>query len=433
MTVNKVTVVGGGLAGSEAAWQLARRNWQVDLWEMRPETTTPAHSTEQLAELVCSNSLGSRDQVTASGLLQEELRLLGSLVLECAGQSRVPAGAALAVNREDFSRLVTERIAAHPNINLIRGRVSNIPPEPAIIATGPLTDSVLAQVLEELTGRGFLYFYDAAAPIIYGETVNSSIVFAASRYGKGEADYLNCPFSEEEYHLFWQQLSDAKQVALRAFEKNLYYEACLPVEELARRGYRTLAFGPLRPVGLVDPRCGSEPFAVAQLRKEDVRGELLGMVGFQTNLTWPEQRRVFRLIPGLESAEFARYGVMHRNTYVDGPKIFADNYRVKSRPGLYIAGQLAGVEGYLESVCSGLVAALDLHAREQGHALELPGDTISAALARYVATSNRNFQPMNANFGLLPPAGGKNKKERRTEQARKAQEEMFRFAKNLQG
>ncbi len=430
MKMNKLTIVGGGLAGSEAAWQAAQRGWQVELWEMRPNATTPAHNSDCLAELVCSNSLGSKEQLTASGVLQQELRQLGSLVLECAEKTQVPAGSALAVDREKFAALVTEKIINHPNIILVRKRVDQIPPGPAIIATGPLTDASLAHALEKLTGRGFLYFYDAAAPIIDGETIDYSIVFAASRYGKGQADYLNCPFTEEEYREFWHQLSAAKQVALRHFEKDIYYEACLPVEELARRGYLTLAFGPLRPVGLQDPRTDTEPFAVVQLRKEDVHGNLLGIVGFQTNLTWPEQKRVFRLIPGLAKAEFARYGVMHRNTYVDGPKIFSGNYRVKDRPGLYIAGQLSGVEGYLESTCSGLVAALDLHATSQGRELDMPEGTISAALARYVATPNRNFQPMNANFGLLPAVAGSTKRERRAEQARAALEKMLRFTKN---
>lgn len=424
----KVVIVGGGLAGSEAAWQLAKRGWQVDLWEMRPETTTPAHHTALLAELVCSNSLGSLVPETAAGQLKFELEQLDSLILNCAKQCRVAAGSALAVDRQQFAQLVTSTVANHPNITLVRARMDSLPPPPAIIATGPLTADNLAEALSQVVGQTMLSFYDAAAPIVYADSIDYSVVYRASRYGKGGADYLNCPLNEEAYNRFHQALVSARGVERKSFEGKQFFEHCLPIEEIARRGYKTLAFGPLRPVGLEDPRTGKRPLAVVQLRQEDSCGNLYNMVGFQTNLLWPEQKRVFRLVPGLEKAEFARFGVMHRNTYVNSPQVLTGNCRIKNSPGLYIAGQLAGVEGYLESVASGLAAALDLWASEQGQTVMFPPETIIGGLIQHLQNTNPNFQPMNANFGLLPPVDGKDRRARRQLLVERARHRIISFA-----
>jgi len=358
-----IVVGGGGLAGSEAAWQAAQRGLEVTLYEMRPAETTPAHVGDQLAELVCSNSLGSNLVDRAPGLLKEELRRLGSLVIACADATAVPAGGALAVDREGFARLVTERIGSHPRIELRREQVLAIPGDrPAVLATGPLTSPILAQAIGALTGAEHLYFYDAMAPIVAAESINMSICFRASRYdrGEGEGDYLNCPMNEEEYRRFVEELLAAGTIPLRAFEQEdpRFFEACLPVEELAGRGEKALAFGPLKPVGLTDPRTGRRPYAVVQLRQDDRAATLYNMVGFQTNLRWGEQERVFRLIPGLEAAEFVRYGQMHRNTFINSPRHLRPTMQFRGRDDLFFAGQITGTEGYIGSVASGLVAGL---------------------------------------------------------------------------
>lgn len=429
--VNKITIVGGGLAGCEAAWQLAHRGCKVILAEMRPETLTPAHKSGDLAELVCSNSLGALNPDSPGGLLKRELEELGSLIMECAHQSQVPAGGALAVDRSRFSQLVSQRISQHPNIELRRERWADFPPAPGIIATGPLTDATLAENIRARLGEEMLFFYDAASPIIDADSIDMAKVFSGSRYGKGGDDYLNCPMTFEEYQRFSNALVGAESVVLKEFEGGAFFEHCLPVEEMARRGPKTLSYGPLKPVGLTDPRTAARPHAVVQLRREDVLGSLYNMVGFQTNLTWGEQRRVFRLIPGLEKADFVRYGVMHRNTYVNGPKVLANNFRLKKFPGLYIAGQLAGVEGYLESTGSGLVAALALWSELKGISVDLPQETLLGCLSSYVTRTNANFQPMNANFGLLPPVPGASKQERRRNYALRGQKKILLFAKNF--
>jgi methylenetetrahydrofolate--tRNA-(uracil-5-)-methyltransferase len=430
--MSDITIIGGGLAGCEAAWQLANRGLSVLVIEMRPERMTPAHTGGDLAELVCSNSLGAVNPYTPSGLLKSELRALNSLIMACADQTRVPAGDALAVDRSLFAQLVTAKISGHPNIRLRREHWTQFPSAPAIIATGPLTDGEFAQTLKSSLGEDMLSFFDAAAPIIFGESINFSKVFRASRYGKGGADYLNCPLSKEEYQTFYRNLIEAETVDLKEFEGSNFFEHCLPVEVIAKRGPKTLTFGPMKPVGLQDPCTGRQPYAVAQLRREDIEGELYNLVGFQTNLTWKEQKRVLRLIPGLENADFARFGVMHRNTYINGPKIFGKNYQLQAFPGRYIAGQLAGVEGYLESTMSGLVAALDLWGESKGISIDFPRETLSGSLTNYVSRDNVNFQPMNANFGLLPPLRTKgSKKQRREEYVERGKNKLFLFAKDL--
>lgn len=398
---------------------------------MRPLCLTPAHTGGDLAELVCSNSLGAVATDSAGGLLKAELRLLGSLIMACADATKLAAGGALAVDRKRFAQLVTAKISAEPNIRLRRELCSQLPPAPAIIATGPLTDQRLAAVLQAELGEGLLYFFDAAAPIIEADSIDPGQTFWASRYGKGGADYVNCPLDAEEYQRFWTELTTAKVAPLQEFERNQYFEGCLPIEVLAKRGRETLLFGPLKPVGLVDPRTGRQPHAVVQLRRENSSSSMFNLVGFQTNLTWSEQKRVFRLIPGLERADFLRYGVMHRNSFVDSPRLLKANYQLRQRPGLYIAGQLAGVEGYLESTSAGLVAALDLWLGRRGRALALPPTTLVAALAAYVCRENPNFQPMNANFGLLPPlARPLGKSQRRQEYSRRSQADLFLWANN---
>lgn len=429
--MNEVTIIGGGLAGCEAAWQLATRGCQVILAEMRPQTMTPAHKGGDLAELVCSNSLGALNPDSPEGLLKFELTALGSLIMDCAHQSQVPAGGALAVDRVRFSQLVSDRISQHPGIELRRECWTVFPPAPGIIATGPLTDAGLAATIRVRLGEEMLFFYDAASPIIDADSIDMAKVFPGSRYGKGGDDYLNCPMTYEEYQRFYNALVEAESVVLKDFEGGTFFEHCLPVEEMARRGPKTLTYGPLKPMGLWDPRTQARPHAVVQLRREDVMGRLYNLVGFQTNLTWGEQRHVFRLIPGLEKANFVRYGVMHRNTYINGPRVLGKNFSVREFPGLYIAGQLAGVEGYLESTGSGLVAALALWSELRGESLELPRETLLGCLSQYVTRPNPNFQPMNANFGLLPPALGGSKKERRLNYSQRGQKKIVLFAKNF--
>jgi methylenetetrahydrofolate--tRNA-(uracil-5-)-methyltransferase len=427
-----VTVVGAGLAGSEAAWQLAKRGIPVRLIEMKPVKYSPAHKSPGFAELVCSNSLKAEHLSNASGLLKAELRAMDSLILRCAESSRVPAGGALAVDRDRFSDRVTSALEDHPLVQIERGLVSEIPDAPAIVATGPLTDPALTDAIAARTGVGALNFFDAAAPIVTADSLDMTKVFRASRYGRGTDDYLNCPMTEAEYNAFYDALMGAELAELHDFEKKLVFEGCLAVEILAARGRQTLAFGPLKPVGLTDPRTGREPYAVVQLRQENEQGTLYNMVGFQTRLKWGEQKRVFGMIPGLEHAEFARYGVMHRNTYLNGPEVLGRNYALKGDPLLRFAGQLTGVEGYMESTASGLVAAVSLAKALAGQPEpDFTGKTILGALERHVRTPSASFQPMNANFGILDALpfrvkGKKNRYEKLSEVAIDALNEVIR-------
>ncbi len=412
---NSVAVVGAGLAGSEAAWQLAKRGIPVRLIEMKPVKYSPAHKSPGFAELVCSNSLKAEHLSNASGLLKAELRAMDSLVLRCAEASRVPAGGALAVDRDEFSGRVTSALEGHPLVTVERALVSELPDAPAIVATGPLTDPALTDAIARRTGVGALNFFDAAAPIVTADSLDMTKVFRASRYGRGSDDYLNCPMTEDEYNAFYDALMGAELAELHDFEKKLVFEGCLAVEILAARGRQTLAFGPLKPVGLTDPRTGKEPYAVVQLRQENVQGTLYNLVGFQTRLKWGEQKRVFGMIPGLEHAEFARYGVMHRNTYLNGPAVLGRNFALKGEPLLRFAGQLTGVEGYMESTASGLVAAVSLARALAGQPEpDFTGKTVLGALERHVRTPSASFQPMNANFGILDalPVRVKGKKNR---------------------
>ena len=418
-----VTVVGAGLAGCEAAWQLVRRGIPVRLIEMKPVKFSPAHKMEGFAELVCSNSLKAEQMTNASGLLKAEMRALDSLILSAAEASRVPAGGALAVDRNLFSDRITQTLRNHPLVTVENAVVDEIPDAPAIIATGPLTDPALTAAIEKLPGAKSLHFFDAAAPIVTAESLDMDKVFRQSRYDRGGSDYLNCPMSEAEYNAFYDALAGAELAELHDFEKKLVFEGCLAVEILASRGRQTLAFGPLKPVGLIDPRTGKEPYAVVQLRQENEAGTLYNLVGFQTRLKWGEQKRVFSMIPGLEHAEFARYGVMHRNTYLNGPDMLGANYALKGNPLLRFAGQLTGVEGYMESTASGLVAAVGLACSLTGKPEpDFTGKTILGALARHVSTPSANFQPMNANYGILEPLearvkGKRNRYEKLSERA----------------
>ena len=412
MTVN---VIGAGLAGSEAAWQLLRRGYAVNLYEMKPQKYTPAHHLLGLAELVCSNSL-RRDRVeNAVGLLKEEMRRIGSLIMTCAEGARVPAGGAMAVDREQFSAGVTKALRGHPNCRVIEGEVTRLPDGPTVIATGPLTSDAFAGEIVRITGREGLSFFDAAAPIVTLESVDMSHAFRASRYGRGEGDdYINCPMTEEEYNAFYDALITAETAPVHGFESSRVFEGCMPVEVMAARGRQTLAFGPLKPVGLADPNTGKMPYAVLQLRQDDAANTLYNLVGFQTRLKFPEQKRVFGMIPALKNAEYARYGVMHRNTFLNSPELLDDHYRL--REGLYFAGQMTGVEGYIESAASGMIAGISLAQELAGQARTDWTDlTCIGAMGRYVAAHNRNFQPMNATFGIMAPLDGpriRNKKER---------------------
>jgi methylenetetrahydrofolate--tRNA-(uracil-5-)-methyltransferase len=424
-----VTVIGGGLAGSEAAWQAAELGCSVELWEMRPVKRTPAHHTDSFAELVCSNSMGNRSLETASGLLKEELRRLGSVILRCAAANAVPAGGALGIAREDFSRAVTEAVHAHPNIEVLRKEATDIPDGPTVIATGPLTSDALVEKIEALLGET-LYFYDAASPIIHRDSLDDEVIYLASRYGKGEAAYLNCPLGEEQYYAFVEDLVKAELSPIKDFEEDMYFEGCLPVETIARRGPETLRFGPMKPVGLPDPRTGTEPFAVVQLRQDDAEGRLFNMVGFQTRLKWGEQRRVFRTIPGLEGADFARMGVMHRNTYLPSNLMLEATMRVRGDLGgepLFFAGQLTGVEGYVESTAMGYIAGTNAaRLARGGMPVTMPRGTMMGALAHYITTKEGTLQPINSNWGLVPAAPKREdgrrltKPERRQRQARMA-------------
>ena len=404
--MNHVTVIGAGLAGSECAWQLAQRGIQVTLCEMKPVKKTPAHTTEYFAELCCSNSLRSDQLENAVGLLKEELRRLDSLIMRCADATRVPAGGALAVDRHGFARMVTEEICQHPNITVEEGEVTEIPEGEVVIASGPLTSDALAEKLIALFGEGStLNFFDAAAPLVSFESIDMDCAYFASRYDKGTPDYINCPMNEAEYRAFWQELITAQEAEVHGFEDKQVFEGCMPVEVMARRGEDTLRFGPLKPKGLPDPKTGRDPYAVVQLRKDNADGSIYNLVGFQTHLKWPEQKRVFTMIPALHDARFLRYGVMHRNTYLDSPRLLDRYYRLRSRPRIAFAGQMTGVEGYVESCASGFLVGVELARRLQGKApIDFPQETAIGALGLYVSNPTvGDFQPMNINFGIIPP------------------------------
>src|SRR5438132_9375430 len=402
--MDEIIIIGGGLAGVEAAWQAANAGAHVRLYEMRPLKQTPAHRTEKLAEIVCSNSLKSDEPGTASYLLKEELRRGGSLVMQAAAATCVPAGAALAVDRQRFAEHVTGRIESHSNIEIVREEVTTVPLDAAtIIATGPLTSNALTAEIMKLTGDDQLYFYDAIAPIVAADSVDHSIAFRAARYGKGGDDYLNCPLDEEEYARFHQSLSEANSVPLQRFEATRWFEACLPIEELARRGIDTLRFGPMKPVGLIDPRIEREPYAAVQLRQENLKADAYSMVGYQTHLRYGEQARVLRLIPGLERAEFLQFGQIHRNTYINGPRVLSATMQMREHPNIFFAGQITGVEGYVESVAMGWLAGLNAARLLQGEQLlSAPPRSAIGALARYVSSAQtKNYQPVNITFALL--------------------------------
>lgn len=407
--MESVIVIGAGLAGSEAAWQLARRGVPVELREMKPGKKTPAHRSDGFAELICSNSLRAANVENAVGLLKEEMRRCGSLILRCADATAVPAGGALAVDRYAFSELVTEEIRGCPGITVVESEVTELPEEgEVLVASGPLTSDPLAEAIaRRFPQQNYLHFFDAVAPLVSFESVDMQTAWFASRYDKGTPDYINCPLSREQYDAFWEALCAAEEAKLHGFEDQSVFEGCMPVEVMARRGYDTLRYGPLKPVGLPDPRTGRDPYAVVQLRKDNVGGSIYNMVGFQTHLTWPEQRRVFRMIPGLEHAEFVRYGVMHRNTYLDSPRLLNRYYQVASEPRLTFAGQMTGVEGYVESAASGLVAGTELAHRLLGlPPVDFPPETALGALAHYISDGTvTDFQPMNVNFGIIPPLG----------------------------
>lgn len=405
-----VTVIGAGLAGSEAAWQIARQGVRVRLFEMRPVRKTPAHHTERFAELVCSNSLRSNLITNAVGLLKEEMRHLDSLIIRSADETAVPAGGALAVDRDRFSEMVTHLLHQHPNVEVVRDEVDAIPQDGLVIlATGPLTSLSLAESIRQFTGSDSLYFYDAAAPIVQRESVDMDKVYLASRYNKGEAAYLNCPMSRDEFEAFYDALIHAETAPLHDFEEEKYFEGCMPVEVMAQRGPKTLLFGPLKPVGLDDPNTGRRPYAVVQLRQDNAAATLFNIVGFQTHLKWGEQSRVFRMIPGLENAEFVRYGVMHRNTYINSPTVLLPTYQTNARESLFFAGQITGVEGYVESAAAGLVAGLNAGRLARGERpVSFPVTTAIGSLAHYITHANpQHFQPMNATFGLLSPLSEK--------------------------
>ncbi|MCM3600200.1 FADH(2)-oxidizing methylenetetrahydrofolate--tRNA-(uracil(54)-C(5))-methyltransferase TrmFO [Robertmurraya korlensis] len=430
-----VNVIGAGLAGSEAAWQLAKRGIKVRLYEMRPVKQTPAHHTDKFAELVCSNSLRANNLTNAVGVLKEEMRKLDSVIIASADACAVPAGGALAVDRHEFAAHVTDKVKNHPNVTVINEEITEIPEGPTVIATGPLTSPALSAKLQELTGEEYLYFYDAAAPIIEKESIDMDKVYLKSRYDKGEAAYLNCPMTEEEFDRFYDALVSAETVPLKEFEKEIFFEGCMPIEVMASRGKKTMLFGPMKPVGLEDPKTGKRPFAVVQLRQDDAAGTLYNIVGFQTHLKWGPQKEVLQLIPGLENAEIVRYGVMHRNTFINSPKVLEPTYQFKDRKDLFFAGQMTGVEGYVESAASGLVAGLNAARLVQGEELVVfPGETAVGSMARYITSASaKNFQPMNANFGLFPelPTKIRGKKERAEYHANRALETIQNFVKNL--
>ena len=411
-----INIIGGGLAGCEAAYQISKRGINVRLYEMKPTKYSPAHSNSNLAEIVCSNSFKSNLLTNACGLLKEELRMLDSLLIKIADETSVPAGQALAVDREEFSRKVTEYMGNLDNVEIIKEEVTEIPDDAVtIIATGPLTSDVLFEKISKLVGNNELHFYDAAAPIIEKSSVDMNIAFIGDRYGKGEADYINLPMNKEEYENFWNELVNAEVVELHSFERREIFEGCMPVEVMAKRGIDTLRYGPLKPVGFDDPRTGRRPYALVQLRQDNSVGSLYNMVGFQTNLKFGEQKRVFSMIPGLQNAEFVKYGVMHRNTYINSPQILNNVYQMKDNENVFFAGQITGVEGYVESIASGLLAGINAvrYMKNKGK-IVFPVETMIGALTDYISTPNEKFQPMNANFGILPklPEKIRDKQER---------------------
>ncbi|HEV7646401.1 MAG TPA: methylenetetrahydrofolate--tRNA-(uracil(54)-C(5))-methyltransferase (FADH(2)-oxidizing) TrmFO [Pyrinomonadaceae bacterium] len=439
--MKEITVIGGGLAGVEAAWQAAENGVKVKLYEMRPVTSTPAHRTDKLAEIVCSNSLKSDENGSAPYLLKEELRRGNSLVMDAAMQTRVPAGAALAVDRIKFAELITERIEQHPNIEIVREEIKEIPKdEISIVCTGPLTSEALTADIMKLTGNNQLYFYDAIAPIVAADSIDMSIAFKAARYGKGGDDYINCPFDREQYEVFYNALIEARSVPLKRFEDTRWFESCLPIEEAARRGVDTLRFGPMKPKGLPDPKTGREPYAAVQLRQEDLMADAYGMVGFQNHLRYGEQERVLKLIPGLENAEFLQFGQIHRNTYIKSPEVINAALQTKTGPNLFFAGQITGVEGYVESVATGWLAGLNAARLASGKPLiTAPLSSATGALCNYVSnTETKNFQPVNITFALLEPLSvelrkkHRNKRERHQIQVDMALVKWDEFLRDLQ-
>lgn len=434
-----VVVVGGGLAGSEAAWQAARRGVRVRLHEMRPERPTAVHKSGNMAELVCSNSLKSLELSTAHGVLKEEMGRLGSLILDCAVRNRVPAGGALAVDRERFAAAVTEKLEAEPLIEIVRGEVAEIPADAQVIlAVGPLVSETLAEAITRFTGQDYLYFFDAIAPVIEADSIDREIVFAQSRYDKGAGDdYLNCPMNQVEYETFIRELLAGEQAPLHEFDKTPYFEGCMPMEAMAARGLDTPRFGPMKPVGLTDPRTGERPWAVVQLRQDNLAAEHYSMVGFQTQLRWPEQKRVFRMIPGLEKAEFVRLGQVHRNCYINAPTVLQTDLQTRERGGLFFAGQISGVEGYTESAATGLLCGINAARLAQGETtLSLPRETMLGALCHYICnTDPKGYQPTNASFGLLPeaPRGIRRKRDRRLARGQRALDALDGFIEQHAG
>ena len=430
---NSVVVIGGGLAGCEAAYQIAKRGINVDLYEMKPIKFSPAHNNNDLAEIVCSNSFKSNLLTNACGLLKQELRMLDSLLIKIADETSVPAGQALAVDREEFSKKVTQKLSKYKNINIIREEVTKIPEnKEVIIATGPLTSEKLVEEILKITGADKLYFYDAVAPIIEKDSINMDIAFWGDRYGKGGASYINLPMNKEEYEKFYNELINAEVVNLHDFEKREIFEGCMPIEVMAKRGIDTLRFGPLKPVGFIDKRTNERPYAIVQLRQDNKEGTIFNMVGFQTNLKFGEQKRVFSLIPGLENAEFVKYGVMHRNTYINSTILLDNTYNLKKNPNIYFAGQITGVEGYVESIASGMVVGMNVANKILNKSKVIfPKFTMIGSLADYISTENKKFQPMNANFGILPKLENKikDKKEKYEKYAQKSLEYMNKLEK----
>ncbi|WP_068496408.1 FADH(2)-oxidizing methylenetetrahydrofolate--tRNA-(uracil(54)-C(5))-methyltransferase TrmFO [Paenibacillus kribbensis] len=430
--MQKVTVIGAGLAGSEAAWQIASRGVPVKLYEMRPVVKTPAHHTDKFAELVCSNSLRANGLTNAVGVLKEEMRMLNSLILSAADRHAVPAGGALAVDRDGFSGHITDTLHQHPLIEVVNEELQEIPQDGiVVIATGPLTSPALSEQIKSLMGEEYFYFYDAAAPIVEKDSIDMSKVYLASRYDKGEAAYLNCPMNEAEFDAFYESLITAEVAQVKEFEKEIYFEGCMPIEVMMQRGKQTALFGPMKPVGLVNPHTGELPYAVVQLRQDNAAGTLYNLVGFQTHLKWGEQKRVFSMIPGLEKAEFVRYGVMHRNTFINSPQQLQPTYQFKGRSNLFFAGQMTGVEGYVESAASGLLAGMNAARAAKGQEMFVfPAETTLGSMARYITTADfKHFQPMNANFGLLPKLETRirNKKEKNEALANRALESLRRY------
>ncbi|MFP3322052.1 FADH(2)-oxidizing methylenetetrahydrofolate--tRNA-(uracil(54)-C(5))-methyltransferase TrmFO [Planococcus sp. SIMBA_160] len=430
-----VNVIGAGLAGSEAAWQIAKRGVKVRLYEMRPVKQTPAHHTDKFAELVCSNSLRANSLTNAVGVIKEEMRKLDSVIIDAADKASVPAGGALAVDRHEFAGMVTENVRNHPLVEVINEEVTEIPEGITIIATGPLTSPALAEKVRKLTGEDYLYFYDAAAPIVEKDSIDMDKVYLKSRYDKGEAAYLNCPMTEEEFRRFHTALVEAEVVPLKEFEKEIYFEGCMPVEVMAARGDKTLTFGPMKPVGLEDPKTGERPYAVVQLRQDDAAGTLYNIVGFQTHLKWGAQKEILRMIPGLENVEIVRYGVMHRNTFINSPNVLKPTYQLKADSNIFFAGQMTGVEGYVESAGSGLLAGINAAKLALGEEpVVLPAETALGSMARYITEADsKNFQPMNINFGLFPDLGEriKSKQERAERHANRALESIQNYMNSV--